>query len=289
MKTRIEIPLLAALLFAVFMAEVHAQSTTFTILAITNPTPAVDGFGYSVAGVGTDKLVIGAYRDDVGAPDSGVAYLYDLNGTRLTTFTNPTPAFSDGFGWSVAGVGNDKVLVGANADSAGAGAAGAAHLFNLAGVRLATFTNPTPVANDQFGWSVAAVGSNMVVACAVSDNTGATDAGAAYLFDLNGSLLATFTNPTPQMGDNFGYSVAGVGADKVVVGANRDNTGAALAGAAYLFNTNGTLFRTFTNPTPQASDFSVIPWREWATTWSLSEPIRTTLVPPTRAQPTCSV
>ena len=62
---------------------------------------------------------------------------------------------------------------------------------------LRTFQKPTPAANDDLGCSVAAVGNNVLIG-AYRDDTGATDAGAAYLFDgSTGALLRTFTNPTP--------------------------------------------------------------------------------------------
>jgi hypothetical protein len=48
-------------------------------------------------------------------------------------------------------------------------------------------------------------------------------------------LLTTFTNPTPAANDIFGFSVAAVGSDRVLMGAGQDDTGAFHAGAAYLF------------------------------------------------------
>jgi hypothetical protein len=228
-----------------------ALSATFT-----NPTPAAsDYFGQAVATVGADKVLIGARNDGTGATGAGAAYLFSINGTLLTTFTNPTPAASDWFGMAVAAVGTDKVLIGAYGDDTGAANAGAAYLFSLNGTLLTTFTNPAPAANDYFGRAVAAVGTDKVLIGAFQDDTGATDAGAAYLFSTNGTLLTTFTNPTPAVSDNFGMAVAGVGTDKVLIGAYRDDTGATDAGAAYLFSTNGTLLTTFTNPTPAASDY----------------------------------
>jgi hypothetical protein len=47
---------------------------------------------------------------------------------------------------------------------------------------LRTFLNPTPDVDDYFGYSVGAVGNNVLVG-AWQDNAGATNAGAAYLFD----------------------------------------------------------------------------------------------------------
>ncbi len=228
-----------------------ALLTTFT-----NPTPAInDQFGQPVAAVGSDRVLIGAVADDTGATEAGAAYLFNANGTLLTTFTNPTPAGGDQFGLSVAAVGSDRVLIGTPYDNTGATLAGAAYLFSTNGTLLTTFTNPTPAINDTFGISVATVGSDRVLIAAYGDDTGATDTGAAYLFNTNGTLLITFTNPTPAASDSLGLSVAAVGSDRVLIGAAYDNTGATDAGAAYLFSTNGTLLTTFTNPTPAASEF----------------------------------
>src|SRR5207302_1872565 len=108
-------------------------------------TPASDDFfGSSVAAVGTDRVLIGAPLDDTGALFAGAAYLFSASGVLLTTFTNPTPAARDEFGISVAGLGTDRVLIGAEA-------AEAAYLFSTNGVLLTTFVNPTPTGSDQFG------------------------------------------------------------------------------------------------------------------------------------------
>ena len=217
-------------------------STNGTLLTtFTNPAPVSgDLFGNSVASVGSDKVIIAAFAADIGAVNNGVAYLFNTNGTLLTTFTNPTPAFDDEFGVSVAAVGSDKVLIGAFFDDTGATNAGAAYLFNTNGTLLTTFTNPTPANSDNFGYSVAAVGTDKVLISARQDDTGAADAGVAYLFSLNGTLLMTFTNPTPASSDQFGYAVTAVGSDKVVIAAPFDDTGIANAGAAYVFSYSGT-------------------------------------------------
>jgi len=67
------------------------------------------------------------------------------------------------------------------------------------------------------------------------DNTGAASAGSVYLFDATtGQLLLTINNPFPDIRDQFGQSVAGVG-NKLLVGAFSDDTGAPSAGSVYLF------------------------------------------------------
>jgi hypothetical protein len=53
-----------------------------------------------------------------------------------------------------------------------------------------------------------------------------------------------------------------LGPDKVLIGADGNDTGAIDAGAAYLFSTSGALITAYTNPTPAASDFLVTRWQQ---------------------------
>lgn len=227
-----------------------ALQTTFT-----NPAPAtVQAFGLSAAAFGNDRVLIGGVPDlNKPAPYPGGVFLFRTNGTLLATFTNPAPAAGDSFGFSVAAVGNSRVLIGAPQKNTGATQAGVAYLFNTNGTLLFTFTNPVPVAGDNFGTALAAVGTDRVLISAI-DSGALGNGGAAYLFSTNGTLLTTFPNPTPATSDNFGWSVAAVGSTRVLIGAYGNDTGAANAGSAYLFSTNGTLLNTFTNPTPASFD-----------------------------------
>lgn len=172
---------------------------------------------------------------------------------QVVTLPNPAPAAGDNFGSWVAAVGEDRLLVAASGDDTSATDAGIAYLFSTNGTLVTTFTNPTPAVGDTFGIWVAPMGKDRVLVGAHLDDTGATDAGAAYLFNTNGTLLTTFTNPAPRVNGHFGFSVVAVGSDRVLIGA--PNNGATVTcGAAYLFNTNGTLLNTFTNPTPFPSN-----------------------------------
>ncbi len=239
------------------LSTAFAQSTGFRLLTtFANPTPAAgDNFGYYVAAVGTDRVLIGAMGDDTGATDAGAAYLFGTNGVLLTTFTNPTPAVRDWFGMSVAAVGTDRVLIGAIGDDTGATNTGAAYLFSTNGALLTVFTNPTPGNYDYFSYSMAAVGTDRVLISAYNDDTGANNAGAVYLFSTEGVLLTTFTNPLPSNDDNFGWSVAAAETDRVLIGSPLGDAGAVDAGVVYLFSTNGTLLTTFTNPVPTGIDY----------------------------------
>ncbi|MBC8095151.1 MAG: tail fiber domain-containing protein, partial [Akkermansiaceae bacterium] len=263
------------------------------VLRFINPGPlGSDYFGYAVAALGNDRVIIGAVGDDTGGFDSGAAYLFDANGSLLKTFVNPTPSGFDNFGVSVAAVGTDRVLIGASGQD---GDAGAAYLFTTNGTLVRTFINPNADSGDRFGRSVAALDGGRVIIGAFRDDNSSFDAnGRAYLFNTNGSLLMTFNNPAPAdiaefgsavtgVGDdrvlisggnglnrvflfttngtvqmtftNRGSALAGLGTGRVVIGSYIDNTGAPNAGAVSLYHTNGTLLTTITNPTPALADY----------------------------------
>jgi trimeric autotransporter adhesin len=210
---------------------------------LTNPAPAGrDGFGYAVAALSNDRLVVGAPRASRnGFEEAGAAYLFDNAGGLITTFAKPSPAAYDWLGSSLAAVGSDHVLIGAEWESN----AGAAYLFDTQGTLVTTFLNP---GNRQFfGSAVAALGNDRVLIGASGDENGDIP-GAVYLYSTNGTLLRTFSDAAQTGGDWFGWSVTVVGSDRVLIGAPG-------AQAAYLFSTAGELVQTFTDPTPVADGF----------------------------------
>ena len=224
--------------------------TNGTLLATFHDPPLVNGdrFGHAVAAVGTDKLLVGAYGTVTAFISAGAAYLFNTNGTLLITFTNPTPANNDKFGFAVAAVGADKVIISAYNDFNAPNGGGSAYLFSTNGTLLTTFNNHPSFGGESFGYAVAAIGTDKVAIGAIGDSTGAALAGAVFLFSTNGTLLTTITNPAPFPSDNFGYSLAVIGSDKLLVGAPLKDGLVTDAGAAYLFSTNGTLLMTYTNP-----------------------------------------
>jgi hypothetical protein len=184
---------------------------------------------------------------------SGVAQTPGFN--LAQTYRNPAPSPEAQFGYSVAAL-HDNVLIGAPFDDVAGTDAGAVFLFDgKTGNLLRTFRSPNPVAGDWFGIAVSAVGNNVLVG-ALGDDTGARDAGAAYLFDGgSGALLHTFQKANPTEGDWFGGAVAAMG-NNVLVGAPLDHASGKEAGAAYLFEgTTGALLRTFQKQTPQEGDW----------------------------------
>ncbi len=201
-----------------YVYDLASATPTTPVATLNNPEPTVeDQFGNSVAVDGT-RIVVGAYLDDAGADAAGSAYVYDLSSATPTvpvaTLHNPSPGSSDLFGFSVA-ISGPRVVVGALYDSTNVARAGSAYVYDLASatptVPVATLNNPDPATDDAFGVSVAISGTRVVVG-ASSDDTGATDSGTAYVYDLAGATptvpVATLNNPGPSASDSFGRSVA---------------------------------------------------------------------------------
>jgi len=65
----------------------------------------------------------------------------------------------------------------------------------------------------------------------------------------------TILNPTPGSSDRFGISVDIDKANNhIIIGAENDSTNGQFAGAAYLYDTSGTLLQTYLNPTPGSAE-----------------------------------
>lgn len=219
----------------------------------SNPTLAADDwYGVSVAIEGA-LMVVGATHDNAGASNSGTAYVHNSStGALVATLSNPTPAVDDLFGNSV-DISGTTVAVGAHSDNTGASNAGAAYIFNAnTGALLRTINNPSPAADDNFGYRVAIDGNLVAVSCH-RDDTGASSAGIAYVFNVStGALVSTINNPAPTSSDSFSFGLDLQG-NTLVATAMGDN---ANTGAAYVFNaTTGALVTTIPNPNPLAGDF----------------------------------
>ncbi len=95
----------------------------------------------------------------------------------------------------------------------------------------------------QFGNAVAINGNTMVVG-ARFDGTTASQAGAAYVFVLNGGAWtqqAVLLANDGASGDKFGYSVA-ISENTIVVGAYNDDSPLSNAGSAYVFVRSGAVW-----------------------------------------------
>jgi hypothetical protein len=249
---------------AVYLYDLSSSRPAVPVAMLNNPSPAPFAYFGSSLAVSGNRLVVGAARDDTGAIDAGVAYVFDLGSAApavpAVTLTNPSPAAFDSFGSAVA-ISGSRVVIGAYQEDNGAVVTDPVYVYDLASITptvpVARFDNPSPAAYDYFGAAVAVSGSRVVIG-AYQDDTRGTDAGSAYVFDL-GSLtptvpLATLINPGPQ-DHRFGTSLA-VSGRLMVVGAPGDHLGVPAAGAAYAFDLDsaapGTPIAAWHDPSPAA-------------------------------------
>jgi hypothetical protein len=242
------LPLLYTLLLVLALgptSEVWPQAP----LALTAPTN--DALGVeALAMLGGNVLMT---TEDTGPGGSWRVDLFDATTAEvIRTFPNPDPAVHGYFGISLATLGSDVVIGASDRDF---GVTAAVHLFEGAtGAVIRAFANPNPTAipRNEFGRTVAVLGSDVLVGARLDDTAG-PESGAVYQFDgTTGALVRTYLRPGASGGEYFGSALAVVGSN-VLIGAQ----GYGLpAGEAYLFDgATGTLLRTFPNPDAVAPYF----------------------------------
>ena len=199
-----------------------------------------DQFGYSVA-VSDTRIVVGApYEDTVNiyGPDEGSAYIFDIDGNQIAKIqaSDAGATTTRPFGWSVA-VSDTRIVVGAHFANIIFGYAyvGKAYIFDINGNQIAKLQASDAQPSDFFGRSVA-VSNTRIVVGAPGENLNQTDAsaqngrdaGAVYIFDINGNQIAKRHASDAQTNDQLGYSSVAVSNTRIVI----NN----IAGAAYIFS-----------------------------------------------------
>ncbi|AIX14473.1 structural protein [Synechococcus phage S-MbCM6] len=194
----------------------------------------VDAF-YSTAD-STSKLVVGApfYEPSSSYSNSGIAYIYNADGTNQVILNADVITSNNRFGYSCA-AGGGKVAVGAYGDDT---YRGSVFIFDEDGTNRIKVTASDSATYDYFGFSIAIANNKLIVGAYGHEDTG-SGRGCVYVYDLDGTNEVKIQASDAENGDAFGFSVAGDG-DKILVGAYSEDTGASGAGSAYLYNYDGT-------------------------------------------------
>jgi hypothetical protein len=192
-----------------------------------------------------DTIAVGAR---LGSPYRGAVYIFTRSGTTWSQQQKIQSSdiadddrFGSGEGHNVA-IDGDTLIVGANGESA---YAGAAYVFTRSGTtwsQQAKLTASDAAGNDNFGRSLDLNGDTAIIGAHREDPTSGTDAGSAYIFTRSGttwSQQAKLTASDAQEYDYFGRTVR-VDGNYAVVGAYGEDTGGSSAGAAYVFIRSGT-------------------------------------------------
>ncbi|MCB9838404.1 MAG: hypothetical protein H6813_03615 [Phycisphaeraceae bacterium] len=195
-------------------------------------------------------VIVGAYFDGISTPQSGAAYLFDLeSGEQLFKLVSTDLAAGDYLGVS-ASIDAGIAIVGASLADAPFVDTGAAYLFDVAtGQQLFKLTANDGQANDMFGESVAISGGLAIVG-APGANPRGSNSGAAYVFDVNtGQQISKLTASDGHQQALFGYSVA-IGGDYAAVGAPGSDD-------AYTYNLVTGFQRKYTSTSLFASRFGL--------------------------------
>jgi len=170
---------------AAYVFDLSNGQQIYKLLASDGQTR--DNFGLGVA-ISGDRAVVGAPLSDSAGADSGSAYVFDLNtGLELFRMTASDGAANGQFGLSVA-ISDSRVLIGSRGDADSGAQSGSAYVFDLAtGTELFELVASDAGAGDELGWSVSLSGDRAYVG-AIQDDETASDAGAAYVFDLSNEI-----------------------------------------------------------------------------------------------------
>ena len=227
------------------------SGSTWTQQAQIQPSVVVlnGKFGTSVTISDDGNTAFGTTQSLPSVP--AAVYVFTRSGSTWTEEVMLRPSITapnDSFGISIsASSDGNTVIVGAYLkDIDGQPDAGAAYIFTRSG---STWTEEAMIQSSDltqhhhFGMAVSMSndGNTVIVGAKFEDDgTDANrDTGAAYIFTRDGSTWteqSKLTASDPERDDNFGHSVA-VSGDSLttIIGADREDTGGATAGAAYVF------------------------------------------------------
>jgi hypothetical protein len=206
------------------------DTSTLNFVAKLEPSdnyPFSNRFGTSVA-IDGDKIVVGAPKDKVNGTSSGAAYVYNANdlSAQPIKLDAPDGASSDLFGQNVA-IGSGKIAVGAYGDDDNGSSSGSVYVYN------ANYLNNQPTkltafdaqSGDAFGRGVA-IGDDTLVVGAYLEDEEASNAGAAYVYDLNslGTQPTKLTAFDGASNDYFSLESVSVNNGKVAIGSYKNRT-----------------------------------------------------------------
>lgn len=242
---------------------VYIYDSDGSFLTVVGSPNAQEGgeFGSYMTPVGDDRFLVGANFENDAA---GNAYLFDIEGKLIKSFSSPNPSPGGQFGGRFLLANNESIFIPAWNEQQVSDDQniykGAVYKYTQDGNLVDTITNVRRDADgvNCMGRSAAFVGDDKIVIGDACSNGPAdlNEAGAAYLFGLEGNLLQSFDNPNPSTLDQFGSSVAYADGRILSGGTQIDDleTGAS-TGAAYIFEADGTLVTRVNDPEPQGGNW----------------------------------
>jgi DNA-binding beta-propeller fold protein YncE len=190
------------------------EGSLLTSLESPQHTP-YGAFGGYVAS--DDEFILVGETGRLNAPlDEGSVYVFDYDWNLVTTLRSPDGQERSAFGILVEISGDHVVVAERWATVDGLEKAGRAHIYDTDWNLIASLQAVEPEENGQFGEEVA-IGGGIVVVGERRGDAEVINEGRAYVFDLEGNLLASLIAPDPEVGAQFGSRVDTDG-EVVVVG-----------------------------------------------------------------------
>jgi hypothetical protein len=209
-------------------------------IKLTSPEDSVnyDQFGDDIFAF-ENTLVVGAYRQISNGVGSGSVFVYDTTDLSATPtkLTESAGESGDYFGRGLA-VTETQIIVSSAEDNENGTNSGSVFVYDKGDLSAAPtkLTPPDAIEKHYFGVSVVATSSKIIVG-AFRDDSVATEAGAAYVYDAS-NLSASPTKLTPPGGvdwDHFGGTVA-VKEDCLVISMVQDDDNGSSSGSIFVYD-----------------------------------------------------
>ena len=183
-----------------------------------SPNPTAGG-GYGFRIVADEDLIAVTAMHATGTRErslnKGIVYIYDSSWELLHTI-NSTTTERNNFGYSLA-LNDEYVFIGDKYSTVdGVERAGKVFVYSREGELVDSIEPANPVSGSYFSESMAVQDDIIVIGEPWSDE-GAVEAGKAYVYRTDGTLIAELVSPEPSIKGYFGESVA-IYRDDIIVG-----------------------------------------------------------------------
>jgi len=223
---------------------VYAEGEYTHVLTLESPNPeTVAWYGYKVKINGNVIAITEPYADVDDIPDAGKVYIYDVDGTLLSTLQSPEPGNVNNFGRRLDLFGDTIIVNELFAIVDNLVDAGKAHLFTTDGTYQITLQSPEPSQGGGFGIA-AGIYEDIIV---INEYKGES---RVYIFDNEGEYLKTLHSPMPMVGGKFGKIIE-VSETLILLGECGTSDNPMGPGSVHLFNHDGEHLMTLQAPEPE--------------------------------------
>ena len=201
-----------------FTGRVHVFDETGNLLdTVFSPNPAVGG-GYGFRIVADEDLIVVTEMHSV-VPElqavKGIVYVYNSDWELLHTITSSNEGTND-FGYSLA-LNDEYIFIGEKSSAVGdVERAGKVFIYNREAELVDSIVSTNPMSGSYFSECMAVYDDIIVIGEPWCDE-GTVDAGKAYVYRTDGTLIAELVSPEPSIKGYFGEALAICG-DDIIVG-----------------------------------------------------------------------